>query len=95
MSAFNQRYPNLFNTGHEDSSESGEEGGEGESDGDESAFVRRWGWIANVDAVSELVRCPWNDVWEMNVMEFFNLLSYRKDKIEHDRNELEKWRRMH
>lgn len=51
--------------------------------------------MSAVDAVSETCRCPWNDVWEMPVMEFLNILCYRKDKIEREKREIEQYKRTH
>lgn len=46
----------------------------------EITFGDRWGWLYYVDLVSELTHTKWSEVFEMNIYEFFNLLSYRKDK---------------
>ena len=53
----------------------------------------KWGWIANVDAVSETCRCSWDDVWRMTALEFLNILSYRKDKLEKQRRDIEDWKK--
>lgn len=57
--------------------------------------MRRWGWVANVDAVSETCRCSWDEVWRKDALEFLTILAYRKDKGEHERQELEKWKKTH
>jgi hypothetical protein len=46
-----------------------------------------------VDAVSETCRCSWDDVFRMTAIEFLNILSYRKDKMEKEKAELEEWKR--
>ena len=55
----------------------------------------KWGWIQCVDAVSDTCRCSWDAVWEMGIIEFFNILCYRKDKQEQEKRSLEKWRKTH
>ena len=61
--------------------------------GDE--FSRKWGWIANVDGVAETCRCSWDVVWDMPVQEFLNIICYRRDKNEHEKQEIEKWKMTH
>lgn len=48
-----------------------------------------------MDAVSDTCRCEWDKVWEMPVMEFLNVLSYRKDKAAKEQREIEEWKRKH
>lgn len=48
-----------------------------------------------MDAVSETCRCSWDDVWKMTAIEFLNIISYRKDKAERERAELERWKNTH
>lgn len=55
----------------------------------------KWGWIANIDAVSETCRISWDDVTRMTAMEFLNILSYRKDKSASEKAELERWKNTH
>lgn len=45
--------------------------------------------------VSETCRCSWDDVWQMSAIEFLNILAYKKDKTEKEKEEIEKWRRSH
>ena len=82
--------------GSDEVERSGEE--EEDIEGDRQAredFAERWGWIANVDAVSETCRCSWDEVWQMSALEFLNILAYRKDKMEKEKAELEQWRQRH
>lgn len=58
-------------------------------------FQRKWGWVAQVDAISELTRQPWDSVWNMDVIEFLNLICYREDKLNEQKKQIEKWRRTH
>ena len=68
---------------------------EGDSEAGGSSFDEKWGWIACVDAVSETCRCSWDNVWEMTALEFLNILSYRKDKMDKEKTEIEKWKQRH
>ena len=77
-------------TGQEEEGEDNERVGE-----NGGSFGEKWGWIACVDAVSETCRCSWDDVWQMSALEFLNILSYRKDKAEKEKEELEKWKKTH
>ena len=94
MGKINQGFPNLFGQGDKEDSEQADEG-ETDETGAGDAFQDKWGWIANVDDVSETCRCSWDDIWRMSAIEFLNLICYRKDKIAKDKEELEKWKRTH
>lgn len=48
-----------------------------------------------MDAVSETCRCEWDKVFEMPIMECLNILSYRADKIEKEKKDIEEWKRTH
>ena len=37
-------------------------------------------WLTLVDRVSETKRVSWDDVFMMNIYEFFNIVSYNKHK---------------
>ena len=93
----NQRFPNLFNKGDSEDSEQGNEGETDETDagGNGDSFQDKWGWIANVDEVSETCRCSWDDVWKMDAVEFLSIICYKRDKAAKDKEELEKWKRTH
>jgi hypothetical protein len=43
--------------------------------------------------VSETIRENWDSVFQKNIYEFFNILSYRNNKDEKLQQQLEKWRR--
>lgn len=45
-------------------------------------FTKRWGWISNVDAVAHTINTDWDTVFNKNVVEFLNILSYSRDKTE-------------
>lgn len=44
-----------------------------------------------VDTVSQTCRCSWDEVWRMSAMEFFNILCYHNDTVEHNKNDIKKW----
>lgn len=76
------------------------QGDEGETDGDNQTgiadtFQEKWGWIANVDRVSETCRCSWEEVWRMAAVEFLNIICYIKDKVAKEKEDIEKWKRGH
>jgi len=45
-----------------------------------------------VDDVSELTRETWDAVFKKTIYEFFNLLSYLRQKNENLKNSIEKWK---
>lgn len=74
--------------------EANNESQEGDSSSEAvSDFAQKWGWTFNVDVVAQTVHLSWNEVWEMNIIEFLNTLSYCRDKAAWERAEQEKWRR--
>ena len=81
---------------YQDKDEEGSaEGGDTDEDREPAEGNSQWGWISCVDAVSETCRCSWDEVWHMSVIEFLNLLCYRKDKLEREKRQMEKWRKTH
>ena len=73
-----------------------QEGGDpGEDPGTGKDFGDKWGWIANVDAASETCRVSWDEVLRWSAVEFLNILSYRKDKLDKEKREIEEWKRTH
>ena len=97
MDKINQGFPNLFDKG--DPKDSGH-GDQTEDDGTDSevatdAFQEKWGWIANVDDVSETCRCSWDDVWKMSAIEFLTIICYKKDKVAKMKEDIEKFKRGH
>ena len=51
--------------------------------------------MANVDRASELLRCPWETVWGMSAIEWLNILAYRQDKMQWEKEAMERWKRTH
>jgi len=45
-----------------------------------------------VDTISQLTREPFSKVWEMGIIEFFNLLGYSHFKAEKERERIQKWK---
>ena len=93
MASVNQGFTNLLQGGSNEVERSGEEEESSEGDTEARGFAERWGWIANVDAVSETCRCSWDEVWVMTAIEFLNILAYRKDKAEKEKADIERWKR--
>lgn len=80
------RYPNLF-------TEAGEGGGaEGEEDTGEDEGVEtvdsHWGWINTIDDIANGERKDWDYYLNMNLIEFFNEVAFRKDKKEKQNNDI-------
>ena len=94
MGRINKGFPNLFGKG--DTEDAGQEI-EGETDETDAgdSFQDKWGWIANVDEVSETCRCSWDEVWQMSAIEFLNLICYKKDKIAREKEQIEQWKQTH
>ena len=66
---------------------------DGSGTGGEDGFADKWGWIANVDRCSETIRESWDYVFRMPVMEFLNILSYRKDRDDREKAAIEELKR--
>lgn len=86
MGKFNKGFANLFNLeDEEDDEENKEQEGEGddkESDeGDDyiTQYYQKWGWLNYAVTVKEIKGCTLDEVYEINVVEFLNLISYSKD----------------
>lgn len=43
--------------------------------------------------MSETTRKDWDSVFQMGVYEFFNIVSYSKDKAEYDKEQINKWKK--
>lgn len=43
--------------------------------------------------MAETIRCEWDKVFKMPAIEFLNLIAYRKDKAEHERQQIERWKK--
>lgn len=96
LQRINRGYLNLFPAGDEDDQGSQDEESDTGTDKEGTGtFAEKWGWIANVDAVSETCRCSWDDVWQMTAIEFLNIISYRRDKSEEEKRKLDEWKRTH
>lgn len=74
-----------------DAEEDGEEGEEEAEEADAKEENNSFLWFSLIDEVSTLVHCSWDDVFNKNVIEFFNILSYNKEKNRRIKAEQEKW----
>ena len=45
-----------------------------------------------VDVVSELMKMDWHRVYELNIVEFLNTLSYNNDKVKYIEQQNKLWR---
>ena len=54
-------------------------------------FSKRWGWLSFVDNVAKTINTDWNTVFEKNVVEFLNILSYSRDKAELERIQIKQY----
>ena len=93
MDAISSQYPILLGERGKKAKESGDEEGDDGEDSGPSAFHDRWGWIANVDGVSETMRVSWDHVFSMPAIEFLNVICYMKDKAEDRKAQIEKWKK--
>lgn len=41
------------------------------------------------------MRCPWEEVWAMPAVQFLNILAYRRDKDQAEKEAAERWKRTH
>ena len=94
MGKFNKGYSNLFGFEDEmDDVEGKESTDEDEDEGSDSednyikTFNRKWGWISFAIQVKEVKSITLDQVYEVNVVEFLNLLCYIKDKADFDRRQ--------
>ena len=96
MQEINSRFSELLQAGGGEDQGQDQEGEDAEQyPGTGETFGDKWGWIANVDAASETCRCSWDEVMRWTAIEFLNILSYRKDKIAKEKQDIEEWKRTH
>lgn len=48
-----------------------------------------------IKKVSDLTHLDWDRVWEMNVYQFFNYLSFEIEYRKNEEKEMQKWRMNH
>lgn len=80
ISDFNTTFSTLLGIKVDEGNE--EEGNGQSSDNAEvgvNTFSDKWSWVFNVKQVSDMVHSPWNVVFQMNIVEFLNILSFVKD----------------
>ena len=82
ISSFNSEYSTLLGQDDEKDDKTGEgQGEEKDAEGEKAAntFNSKWGWIYSVKEVADMVHAGWNEVFEMEIREFFNILSFCHD----------------
>ena len=62
---------------------------------DTTGFSYKWGFIYWVDIVSQTKHVSWDDVFRMNIIEFFNIMCYYRDKQNWEKEEIEKYKQKH
>lgn len=53
---------------------------EGNEEMKTEGFYEHWGWVTTIDMVSGGNPLKWNEVTDLGVVEFLNIVSYMKDK---------------
>lgn len=96
MGEFNKKYPNLFGFEDEDGNVEGEESTDEEdvegSDSEDNyitQFNKRWGFFSWAIQVKEVKSITLDEVYDINIIEFLNIMCYIKDKAELDRKQQE------
>ena len=74
--------------GEEDGEEEGDIGEDRDNTGEDTGYI----WLSLVDCISNLTREPFSKVWEMGIIEFFNLLGYSHYKAEKEKERIERWK---
>ena len=62
---------------------------------DDKSETNPFTWVSYIDVVSETQRCSWSKVYDMNILEFFNTISYAIYKNKKQEEALNKYRRTH
>ena len=95
VKAFNKSYAGLFGIGDEDTDEKDKEQGsededEGGADEDSGAagFFGKWNWFYSTDIVSDTLRISWDEVLQKSIVEYLNILAYRKDRNNWEKNSI-------
>jgi hypothetical protein len=90
-------FPYIFVVEDEEDSEEGEErgsededDGSGEANGGIEGFAKRWLWIDWCVRVREIYGCKLNEVFDLKIIEFFNLMCYIKEKQDIEAAEIKK-----
>lgn len=51
-------------------------------------YTDKWGWVRCIDRVAKETNRSWNDVYELNVLEYLNTLSYINDETNRRNSEI-------
>lgn len=71
--------------------EESDDGGDNESSF-ATQFNKKWGWISAIDSVAHIMNLSWDVVFEKNVVEFFNVLAYTRDKGELEKQQMKQFK---
>lgn len=80
---------------HRDNPEENEDDPGNEQQDDEEQEQNPFGWMAMVDAVAEVTRQPFSEIWSMGIYEFFNYFSYALYKSHKREEEINKFKRQY
>lgn len=84
---FNSSYPQIFVV---------YEGGEDElGDEQDASGTQQTNWLTLIDSVSDLTKINWNDIWKLNIYDFFNYYVYAKEKNERQLQKIQKLKNGH
>lgn len=75
--------------------EEGDAGGDGDTDGADNGRVSGTVWLSAVEAVSDLTKYNWREVFQMSALEFFTFLRYVNYKRVKEQRELRKLMKKH
>lgn len=74
---FIKSYHNLFGLGNSQDDLEGEEDIDNEQDTKKESD--KWGWIKCIDQVAQTTNRSWEEIYNLNIVEFLNTMSYIKD----------------
>ena len=52
-------------------------------------YLKKWGWVDYAVIVKEIKSITLDEVFEINIVEFLNLVCYHKDKNEYEKKQQE------
>ena len=81
VSILNKTFSTLLGIRTEQETEEKQGEGQDKDNGENggNTFSDKWNWVYQVKQVSDMVHSSWREVFEMNIVEFLNILSFIKD----------------
>ena len=68
---------------------------DGDGDREEVTGFNSFNWLILINKVSDRTKINWNEIWYMNIYEFFNYLQFDVEYKKMEERELEKWKQTH